>query len=156
MRTVGALRPHSDQAGFTLVEVTLMLAIISMTAVLALPRSSGTGNHASLRIKAFEIVAILRADRDEALRSGRPVTTFVDLPARRVWSSVAESVVDIPAGVSMRVSAPALAGIRFMPDGTASGGEVFLMQEHRSGILAVRVNALTAAIEVDRGLPDGN
>ncbi|WP_375462401.1 GspH/FimT family pseudopilin [uncultured Methylobacterium sp.] len=138
------------RAGFTLIEVTLMLAIVSLTAVLALPRSSVSGGSASLRIKAFEIVAVLRADRDEAVRSGRPVTSLVDLVAGQVRSAT-NGAVSIPASLFLRVSGPALDGIRFMPDGSASGGEIFLMRADRSGILSVRVNPLTAAIGIDRG-----
>lgn len=142
---------RSDHAGFTLIEMTLVLAIVSLTAALALPRVSLSGGATGLRIKAFEIAAILRADRDEAVRSGRPVTSVVDLAGGRVVSSVANGAVAIPANLFLRVSEAVPDGIRFMPDGSASGGEIFLMRADRSGIVSVRVDPLTAAIVIDRG-----
>ncbi|GJD96629.1 GspH/FimT family pseudopilin [Methylobacterium iners] len=140
-----------DDAGFTLVEMTLVLAIISLIAVLALPRVSFSGGATSLRIKGFEVVAMLRADRDEALRSGRPVTTLVDLVNGRLRSSANNGEVVIPTTLFLRVSGAALDGVRFLPDGSASGGEIFLMRADRAGILAVRVNPLTGAVDLERG-----
>ena len=142
---------HANHAGFTLIEMTLVLALISLIAALALPRTSLSGSATSLRIKGFEIAAILRADRDEAVRSGRPVTSFVDLGSGRVLSGAGNGSVAIPANVSLRVSGAGLDGIRFLPDGQTSGGEVFLMRGDRSGILSVRVDPRTAAIVIDRG-----
>ena len=142
---------HAKRAGFTLIEMTLVLAILSLIAAIALPRVSAFGSATSLRVKGFEIAAILRADRDEAVRSGHPVTSLVDLSGGRVMSSVADRAVAIPANLFLRVSEAALDGIRFMPDGQASGGEILLMRADRSGILSVRVDPLTAAITIDRG-----
>lgn len=142
-------RTSANQAGFTLIEVTLTLAILSLTIALALPRTALTGGTTSLRIKAFEIVAVLRADRDEAIRIGQPVTSHVDVRGGRVVSSVANGSVSLPPGVIMRVSVQALDGIRFQPDGSTTGGEIYLMRTDRSGLLSVRVNPLTAAVEID-------
>lgn len=147
-RADNACRPNS--AGFTLIEMTLVLALISLIAALALPRVSFSGSETSLRIKGFEIAAILRADRDEAVRSGLPVTSVVDLVSGRVLSSTANGVVAIPANLLLRISGAGLDGIRFMPDGRASGGEIFLMRADGSGILSVRVDPHTAAIVIDR------
>lgn len=145
----------SDQNGFTLIEATLMLALVSLMFVLALPRSSTTSGTASMRIKAFEIVAVLRADRDESIRTGRPVMSFVDPAVGQVRSGVENGVVSLPVNLAMRASGQAVPGIRFMPDGTTSGGEIFLARSDGSGLIAVRVNLLTAAITIDRSTPDG-
>lgn len=142
---------REKDAGFTLIEMTLVLAIISLIAALSLPRVSFSGSATSLRVKGFEIIAILRADRDQAVRSGRPVTSIVDLAGGRVLSSGENGVVAIPANLLLRVSGAALDGIRFLPDGRASGGEIFLMRADRAGILSVRVDPQTAAIVIDRG-----
>ncbi|TXM67138.1 GspH/FimT family pseudopilin [Methylobacterium sp. WL120] len=142
---------RANHAGFTLIEMTLVLAIISLIAALALPRVSFLGSATSLRVKGFEIAAILRADRDEAVRSGRPVTSVVDLAGGRVLSSAENGVVAIPTNLFLRISGAGLDGIRFLPDGRASGGEIFLMRTDRSGILSVRVDPQTAAIVIDRG-----
>ena len=64
-----ASRSIERRAGVTLLETVLALALIGLVATLALPRSprdSGT----SLRIKAYEVMALLRADRDAARAGG--------------------------------------------------------------------------------------
>ena len=134
-----------------MIEMTLVLALISLIAVLALPRASLSGSATSLRIKGFEIAAILRADRDEAVRSGRPVSSLIDAVGGRMRSGAANGEVVVPANLVLQVSGAAQDAIRFLPDGSASGGEIFLMRTNRSGLLAVRVNPLTAAVEIDRG-----
>lgn len=139
--------------GFTLIEVTLALALLSLIAALALPRGSAADGAAALRIKAFEVAALMRADRNAALRSGRTVTTVVDLEARLVRSGAGGRTVALPDQVRVRVSAEALDGFRFHADGTASGGELFLVTS-RAG-LAVRVNDLTAAVEIEGGGGEG-
>jgi general secretion pathway protein H len=150
MMPVNAPRRAND-VGFTLIEMTLVLAIISLIAALSLPRVSLSGSTASLRIKGFEIAAILRADRDEAVRSGRPVSSLIDAVGGRMRSGAANGEVVVPANLVLQVSGAAQDAIRFLPDGSASGGEIFLMRTNRSGLLAVRVNPLTAAVEIDRG-----
>ena len=146
-------RDRAGQAGFTLIEVTLTLVIVSLLAVLSLPRSYPATGSASMRIKAFEIAALLRTDRNAALRSGRPVTTTVDFAARQVRSGGSAGAIPIPAAFEIRVSERLADGVRFAPNGTASGGEIYLRQA-AGGIIAIRINGLTSTINIDRGGPN--
>lgn len=139
-------RRLNGSGGFTLIEMTLALALISLIAALALPRGSAADSATALRIKAFEVVALMRADRNAALRSGRTVATTVDLSARLVRSGAGERTVMLPDRYRVRVSAEALDGFRFHPDGSSSGGEMFLVSA-RAGV-AVRVNDLTASVDI--------
>lgn len=145
-----ASRSIEPRAGFTLLETVLALALIGLVATLALPRSprdSGT----SLRIKAYEVMALLRADRDAARAGGVPVVARVDLAERILRSGVSERAVALPPRMSVRVSEGLTGGVRFFPDGTATGGEIFLARPGLGGLLAVRIDGLTAAVDLDEG-----
>lgn len=142
---------RAPSAGFTLLEVALALALVGLIAALALPRGSGRDSATSLRIKAFELVALLRADRDAALAAGRPVVSLVDLEGRLVRSGASQRAVVLPPQVAVRVSEGLAGGVRFRPDGTASGGEIFLARPGLGAVVAVRIDGLTAAIAVDDG-----
>ncbi|GAB6845139.1 general secretion pathway protein H [Methylorubrum rhodinum] len=147
-----ASRSIERRAGFTLLETVLALALIGLVATLALPRSprdSGT----SLRIKAYEVMALLRADRDAARAGGVPVVARVDLAERILRSGASERAVALPPRMSVRISEGLTGGVRFFPDGTANGGEIFLARPGLGGLLAVRIDGLTAAVDLDEGRP---
>lgn len=141
------------RSGFTLLEVTLALALVGLVAGLALPRVLPNAGATALRIKALEIAALLRLDRNAALRTGRMVATAVDLPARRVRSGASGATIAVPATLGLRLATGASSSVRFFPDGTSSGGELFI-DRSTLGIpnasMSVRVNDLTAAVSVRR------
>lgn len=140
-----------SQAGFTLLETVLALALIGLVATLALPRGSPRDSGTSLRIKAYEVMALLRADRDAARSGGVPVTARVDLIERHLRSGASERAVALPPRIAVRVSEGLAGGVRFFPDGTATGGEIFLARPGSGGLLAVRIDGLTAAVDLDEG-----
>ncbi|WP_232631084.1 prepilin-type N-terminal cleavage/methylation domain-containing protein [Methylobacterium sp. Leaf118] len=147
-------RPHRHtgaQAGFTLLELSLALALIGLVAALALPRASPRDSGTSLRIKAYEMIALLRADRDAARARGVPVVARIDLVARALRSGASDRAVALPPRLAVRVSEGLAAGVRFAPDGTASGGEIFLARPGLGGLLAVRIDPLTATVDLDEG-----
>ncbi|CAA9353885.1 MAG: hypothetical protein AVDCRST_MAG90-2803 [uncultured Microvirga sp.] len=137
-----------SRAGFTLVETTLALALLGLITALALPRALPNASPTALRIKAVEIAALLRGDRNAALRTGRIVTTTVDAGARRVRSGVSDATVVVPGVFALQIAAGVPGGFRFFPNGTSSGGELILARP--DGGLSVRVNDLTAAVSVGR------
>lgn len=136
-------------AGFTLIEVSLALALIGLITALALPRVLPGTTSTDLRAKAFEIAALLRADRNAALRTGRPVATDVDLVARRVRSSISDHWIALPQSFTVRLATAISGGFRFYPDGTSSGGQLLLAMPDAE--LAIQVNEITAAVSIRRG-----
>ncbi len=151
MRAASDHRSNGTQAGFTLLETVLALALIGLVATLALPRGSPRDSGTSLRIKAYEVMALLRADRDAARASGAPVTVRVDLVERLLRSGASARTVALPPRIAVRVSEGLAGGVRFFPDGTATGGEIFLARPGLGSLLAVRIDGLTAAVGLDEG-----
>lgn len=128
--------------------MTLALAMVGLITALALPRVLPNAGPTALRIKAFEIAALLRIDRNAALRTGRMVATAVDAGARRVRSGASGTTIVVPGSFAMQLATGVPNGFRFFPDGTSSGGELILARPDAG--LAVRVNDLTAAVSIRR------
>ena len=91
-------------AGFTLVEVTLALTLVGLLAALSLPRVLPDATSTALRLKTFEVAALLRADRNAALRTGQTTATEVDLAARRVRSGASGRWIVLPDSVAVRLT----------------------------------------------------
>lgn len=125
----------------------LALAIISLLAALALPYMRfGTG----LGLQRYEgrrVAALLRADRNEALRSGRTVVTLIDLSGRRVVSGSSGGTIDVSGALQLSSRPAGLNRVLFAPDGRSSGGDILLGAKGRS--LAVRVSDQTAAVRIE-------
>src|ERR1700737_4477919 len=83
-------RPNSramrQAAGFTLIEVVCVLAIIALLAslvLLAIPRATSRGR---LEAYALEAAALLPADRSAAIRRRTEIATALDAKARTIRS----------------------------------------------------------------------
>lgn len=113
-------------AGFTLVELLVVLAIIGMSLALAVPLLAGRSTGASLNATAGEIRAALRGARSTAIAEDRPVVFRGDAAGgfwldRRHFTLPAMS-----GGATPRVSVDGAAQIAFYPSGGSSGGRVRL------------------------------
>lgn len=144
-------RADGTTDGFTLVEMLVTLAVLSLALTLAV-RSMG-GMHAGRRpvhlsgLIAAEI-GLIRAD---ALRSGRGGRLVFDPASGRFLSSrTGAAPIAAPLGVAVETgdSAGAAPGeIRFLPDGSSSGGRIVL--QNAAARLVLTVSALTGRVRRD-------
>jgi general secretion pathway protein H len=119
------------------------------------PRVVRPPGPAELRETAQEIAALLRSDRNAALRHRKEVLSRLDLGGGRVTSGDGQQVVTIPSDIrtefvqSSREVRGDEGGIRFRPDGRSSGGVLVL----RRGDAAYEVSAnwLTGGVLVSAG-----
>jgi general secretion pathway protein H len=153
---MSADRPLGDrhgEGGFTLLEVVCVLAIfaiVAATVTLALPQGT---SRARLESYAIATAALLKADRDAAVRRGTQVATKIDAASRLISSGVSERVVQIPNDVEFDAlltancaARPTHSTIRFFSSGMSCGGAIALT---RLGFgYQVRVNWLTGRVEV--------
>ncbi len=142
------------QGGFALMELMLALALIALLAAVALPKARPYDGGAALRAKAYEVAALLRQDRDAALKLDREVASVVDFSRRRVASGATREAVQLPDMFRMRLSADRFSGFRFFPDGRSTGGDLVL-DAGGGRRLKLTVNRLTSAVEIreDRATP---
>jgi general secretion pathway protein H len=142
-----------DEAGFALIEILCVLAIIGMLAAIILPAIPRGTTRARLESYAVETAALLKADRSAALRRHVQVTTEVDAASRSIRSGVTGRVVRLPNDVAVDAMlasrcADRNAGrsIDFFPSGMSCGGVIALA---RPGMgFEVRVNWLTGGVEI--------
>lgn len=130
------------------------MAILGMVAALVVPHLARAPGPVEIRAAAQEIAALLRSDRNMALRLGRPVLSLVNVKDGVVLAGAGDGGVRIPRGVriefvqSSRVLGSQGSGIEFLPDGRSSGGALTLSRQSFS--YQVYVNWLTAGVRVQR------
>lgn len=153
--TLSAARAEGlvDARGFALIEILCVLAIIGLLAAIILPAVPHTTTRAKLESYAVETAALLKADRNAALRRQTRVTTVVDAEARAIRSGITGQIIRLPRDVVMATTlasrcADRAAGrsIDFFPSGMSCGGTIALA---RPGMgYEVRVNWLTGGVEI--------
>jgi general secretion pathway protein H len=140
-------------AGFTLVEMLVVLAVLALIMALLPPLLEGGQGRAELAAAAREIAASLRETRSLALRDGRSESFAVDGRAGTFRAGVAGRLRHLPAGLRLTLDrpggdAPVTAGeIRFFADGSSSGGGLQLAQGGRRSHVAV--DWLTGRVSLD-------
>lgn len=122
------------QAGVSLLEMLLVVALIAAASLLAMAAFSGGLAGIQLRSAAKEIAAQLRYTRTQAIASGQPQRFLID-PAARTWQAPNGRHGDIPESLQVRFTGARQAqeragegAVMFFPDGAATGGRVRLAQ----------------------------
>jgi general secretion pathway protein H len=142
-----------DEAGFTLIEVVCVVAIVAMLAAVLLPRLPRGTSRPQLEAYAIETASLLKADRNAAIRRNASVVTDVNAASRRLRSGATGRVLTVPDDVAFRAilpercdQRPTFSTIRFFSSGMSCGGVIALT---RLGVgYEVRVNWLTGGVEV--------
>ncbi len=138
MRT-RARTAFADDAGFSLLELMVVLAILAMVGGLALRLTLGTPAGLSLTTAAQDIATEARRARLLALQSSRDTVLMLDAGKRKLWieGHGAETILDTGIALELTAAAPerrsaTLGGIRFFADGSSTGGEVRLTRAGQS------------------------
>lgn len=143
----------SGERGFALIEILCVLAIIGLLAAIILPAIPRTTTRAKLESYAVETAALLKADRNAALRRQIQVTTQIDVAARSIRSGVTGRTLRLPSDVTVDAMLAARCADRdvgrsidFFPSGMSCGGVIALV---RPGMgYEVRVNWLTGGVDI--------
>jgi general secretion pathway protein H len=150
---VGRVNSHYRERGFALIEILCVLAIIGLLAAVILPTFPTSTSRTKLEGFATETAALLKADRNVAIRRQIQVATRVDASTRSIRSGASGRIVRLPSDVVMNAMLASrcsdrVAGksIDFFPSGMSCGGTITLV---RPGIsLEIRVNWLTGGVEI--------
>jgi general secretion pathway protein H len=142
-----------SERGFTLLEMVCVLALIAIMAAVLLPFVPRQTSRARLQAYALEAAALLKGDRNAAIRRGTGVATLVDAGSRVIRSGATTDMIRIPDDVQFEALLPrtcnqreALSTIRFFASGMSCGGAVALTRANVA--YEVRVNWLTGRVEI--------
>nr|WP_249159824.1 prepilin-type N-terminal cleavage/methylation domain-containing protein [Bradyrhizobium tropiciagri] len=149
--------PRADavrrEAGFALIEILCVLAIIGLLAAIILPSLPRATTRARLESYAVATAALLKADRSAALRRSVQIATLVDAEQRAIRSGATGRIVRFPGDVTVDTTLasrcadrPAGHSIDFFPSGMSCGGTIALA---RPGMgYEIRVNWLTGGVDI--------
>lgn len=143
-------RRPARSAGFTLLEMLVVVAIMGLVLSLIVLRGPMRSPSLSVRAAAGDLAQALRGARAQAIAEGRPVALVLDASRHRyVTTGAPPHVLNAPSDVT--ITAPAN-GIIFSQDGSSSGGTIALLA---AGHFAqVNVGWLTGKVSVVQAAPD--
>jgi general secretion pathway protein H len=137
-------------AGFTIIEMMVVLAIVGIAMTIAPAIISGLAG-GRLRAAADELVVQLRETRAQALRRSAPTDLVLDLDKRayqgpgNVGARAFPPVVDAVDVTPRELVAPGrVAHIRFLADGSAVPARILL--RHGSSTSVVAIDWLTGRV----------
>ncbi len=147
------MRLRRSETGFTLLETICVLAVIAMLAAIALPAFPRGTSRTMLEAYALETAALLKADRNAAIRRGVTIATDLSSISRTIRSGASGRLVRLPQDVGFNAilasqcdRRAAGTAIQFLPSGMSCGGTIFLSRLGTT--LEVRVTWLTGGVEV--------
>jgi general secretion pathway protein H len=150
MRDVG----RSKEAGFTLFEMVVVLAVLGLLTALIASNGARVSPAVHARAAAQEISGALRSARTEAMMSNRSVALVLDLAARSYrWADEPQQALPRDVNISLLTSRDLLTQsggtglIRFDPDGGSSGGRITI--EGSGAVWWVGVDWLSGRVTVE-------
>ena len=147
-------RHHS--AGFTLVELLVVLAMIALLVALARPMYSAAVPGARVRTEILDLAMSLRQSRNRAISSGKIIVAEFDTEHARY--AIGPDIVELPASTQLfavqrginpiqtLAADDSIVRLEFYPDGSSTGASVEL--RNTSASWRIDVDWLTGRIRV--------
>ena len=119
------------QAGVTLLELLIVIALMGIVAALVVPMFGGPVSTSELRATARQLAAGLRLARSEAVSERRETFLVVDVAGKRFKVDREAREHALPSKVDLKLFTAQndlvsenVGAIRFYPDGGSNGGRI--------------------------------
>jgi len=135
---------HYAEAGFTLLEIMVVLALIAIAASIAMPLIGRPSDRLRLQSMVGDIISAMRLTREAAILRNAETSLVVDVDRRTVRSSAGRSFSLAPDVIAkLEFAAPeraadTIGGFRFYPDGSSTGGSLMLSLPDRQEKICVQ------------------
>jgi general secretion pathway protein H len=123
--------PGKRTKGFTLIEMVVVLVLLGMVYALAGPYIGAGQTALGATAATRQLAAGLRKARSVAVADGREAVLTVDVENRRFQVTGDPKVYELPKGIDLKLYTAQkellddkIAGIRFLPDGSSTGGRI--------------------------------
>jgi general secretion pathway protein H len=148
-----------SRAGFTFVEMTVVLLIISLSAVLAVPMIEGGLNSREVRRAARQIAATMKHCRGEAVSKGEVQALVIDprrnsihVSDRSRWAILTDRAIieRVDGGQDATEENAGAVQILFFPNGSTSGADVILAsrRDRSRNRLQIHLDPLVGTVRV--------
>lgn len=142
---IGRWHPRRlSEAGFTLLEMLIVIAIIALAAAVAMPALTRPSDGVLLRATARDVMSAMRLTRAMAIARNTETALSIDVDKRTFASAAIRTQTfapDITAEVTFarlgRTAAHSTGSFRFFPDGSSTGGDVALRLHGREARICV-------------------
>ena len=147
-------KPHAVRllaGGFTLIELLVVLMVLALTMTAVMPMMA-KGFGSDLKSAVRELSGGLRWARAEAIASRKSVALIVDTAANTYTVESRDTRYNLPEEANVLVTTVEseirgdLAGVRFFPDGSATGGSIAVGED--GVVYEVAIDWLTGGVTV--------
>jgi general secretion pathway protein H len=141
-------------AGFTLLEVIVVLALGAIIYAVILSGPMGKASAADLKSAARSLASGLRTAQSTAMATRRDALLTLDMESREYLSTGEGEVHKLPDNIDIKlftaqteVTSEKRGSIRFYPDGSSTGGRITVASGERKFL--VDVDWLTGRVSID-------
>ena len=154
-KRVGTAKAALPEAGFTLLEMLVVLGLLGMIAAVSLPLLRGGARTGLIERTAARLAADLTSTRLAAIRQNMASHLEIDLAANSYSGTPHLNARALPAEIPISVKsttacpgASQAACIHFFPNGSSAGGRIVVGTGGQSRIITI--DRLTGMIRVGR------
>jgi general secretion pathway protein H len=134
---------HSAAAGFTLLEMLIVVALLALATAVAMPTFMRPSDGVQLQATTRKLVNALRLTRAMAIARNAEIALTIDVD-KRTFSSAAIRPQSFSPDMAAELTfaepertTRSTGGFRFFPDGSSSGGDVRLRLHGREARICV-------------------
>jgi general secretion pathway protein H len=146
-------RAPGDAAGFSLLELLIVLMLMAIIAAVTLPIFGPGVSTTDLKRAAREVAAGLRLARSQAIAQRTEATLELDVAARQFRVLPDPRVHTMPEGIELKLFtaqrdliSDQVGAVRFFPDGGSTGGRITLAAGDRK--FDVDIDWLTGRVAI--------